>query len=114
MFLDFEDNKGNGVFFDFVRAVLTQYAYNFGPCGMLVSCSTNRFIHIKGNITFVLMHSSIVNGHQLQCDAHTVPELHRGTAAFFFITHYCPFLLFLLCVCHSDSAFSFLGCLDSL
>ena len=81
---------------------------------MLVSFSTNRFIHIKGNINFVLMYSGIVNGHQLQCDAHTVPELHRGTAAFFFITHYCPFLLFLLCVCHSDSAFSFLGCLDSL
>ena len=28
--------------------------------------------HIKGNITLVLMHSGIVNGYQLLCDAHTV------------------------------------------
>jgi len=31
---------------------------------------------------FVLIHSGIVNGHQLLCEAHTVLEPHRGTAAF--------------------------------
>ena len=31
--------------------------------------------HIKGNISLVLMHSGIVNGYQLLCDAHTVLEL---------------------------------------
>ena len=49
----------------------------------------------KGNITLVLMHSSIVNEYQLPCDAHTVLEPHRGTAAFFYVTHYRPFPLFL-------------------
>ena len=39
--------------------------------------------HIMGNITFVLMHSGIVNGCQLLCDAHTVLEPHVGTAVFF-------------------------------
>ena len=29
------------------------------------------------------MDSGIVNGHQLLCDAHTVPEQHRGTAALY-------------------------------
>ena len=29
------------------------------------------------------MHSGVVNGHQLLCDAHTVPEKHRGTADLF-------------------------------
>ena len=31
------------------------------------------------------MHSGIVNGYQLLCDAHTVLEPHRGTTAFFFL-----------------------------
>ena len=35
-----------------------------------------QFNHIKGYIT------GIVNGYQLLCDAHTVLEPHRGTAAF--------------------------------
>ena len=51
--------------------------------------------HIKGNISFDLMHSGIVNDYQLLCDAHTLLEPHRGTAAFFFFTHYRPFSLFL-------------------
>ena len=42
-----------------------------------------QFNHIKGNISLVLMHSGIVNGYQLLCDAHTVLEPHRGTAALF-------------------------------
>ena len=29
------------------------------------------------------MHSGIVNGHKLLCDAHAVSEQHRGTAALF-------------------------------
>ena len=33
---------------------------------------------------FVLMHSGIVNEHQLMCDAHTLLEPHRGTTAFFY------------------------------
>ena len=39
--------------------------------------------HIRGKSTLVLIHSEIVNGYQLLCDAHTVPELHRGTTALF-------------------------------
>ena len=53
------------------------------------------FNHIKGNIIFfVLIHSGIVNGYQLLCDAHTVLEPHRGTAVFVCFTHYRPFQLF--------------------
>ena len=33
----------------------------------------------------------------------------RGTAALFLFSRFCPFLLFVLCACHSDSALSFLG-----
>ena len=41
------------------------------------------------------MHSAIVNGYQLLCDTHTVPEEHRESAALYFsFTHYHPFLLF--------------------
>ena len=65
--------------------------------------------------SFVLMHSGIVNGYQLLCDANTVLEPQRGTAAFFFFTHYLPFPLFLfICVCDSDNPISFLVCLNSL
>ena len=46
-------------------------------------------------ISLVLMHSGIVNGYQLLCDAHTVLEPHRGTAVFVCFTHYRPFQLFL-------------------
>ena len=42
--------------------------------------------HIKGNISLVLLLSGIVIGYHLLCDAHTVLEPHRGTAAFFFFT----------------------------
>jgi len=40
------------------------------------------------------MHSGIVNRHKLLGDAHTVSEQHRGTAAVFYFTRYCPFPLF--------------------
>ena len=37
------------------------------------------------------MHGGIVNGYQLLCDAHTILEPHRGTAAFFYFARYRPF-----------------------
>ena len=62
--------------------------------GNFVFYSTNKFSDIKenseGNDTLVLLHSDIVNGSQLLCDAHTVLEQHSETAALF-----SPFLLFL-------------------
>ena len=59
------------------------YNHFFRPSGMLVSLTYGTDIHIKGYITLVLMHSGIVNGHQLLCNAHNVLEPHKGTAAFF-------------------------------
>ena len=59
---------------------------------------------------FVLMHSSIVNGHKLLCDAYAVSEQHRGTAAFFYFTSYRPFPLFLfMCLSILTVLFFFLG-----
>ena len=64
-------------------------------------------------ISLVLMHSGIVNGYPLLCDAHTVLEPHRGTAAFFSILlTFVLFHFFFLCVCHSDNSISFLGTAD--
>ena len=39
---------------------------------------------LRATSVFVIMHSGIVNGYQLLCDAHTVLEPHRGTAALFY------------------------------
>ena len=65
---------------------------------------------IKGYITLSLMHSGIVNVYQLLCDAHIVLEPHRGSAAFFFFTHYRPFPLFLfMCLSLLTVLFLFLG-----
>ena len=55
----------------------------FVACWCLIIGPTG--IYIKGKSTFVIMHSSIVNGSQLTCDAHTVPEQHKGTSALFFL-----------------------------
>jgi len=63
--------------------------------------------HIRGKSTLVLMHSGIVNGYQLLCDAHTVSEQHRGTSALFLF--YTIVLFRFFCICHSDSPISFLG-----
>ena len=52
--------------------------------------------HIKGHI--VLMHSGIVNGYQLLCNAHTVVKQHRGTAALFLFYSLSSFLLCSFCV----------------
>ena len=55
------------------------------------------------------MHSGIVNGYQLLCDVHTVFEPHRGTAAFFYFTHYRPFPLFFICLSLLTVLFIFLS-----
>ena len=47
-------------------------------------------------------------------DAHTVSTQRRGNAAVFLFYSLLSFLLFILCICHSDRAFSFLGFLNSL
>ena len=55
------------------------------PCCLIGSfnLSHEQFSHNNGNIILVLMHSGIVNGHQLMCDVHTVLEQHMETAALF-------------------------------
>ena len=58
--------------------------------------------------------TTIVNGYQLLCDAHTVLEPHRGTAALKKNFTIVLFHFFFLCVFHSDSPISFLLCLFSL
>ena len=50
---------------------------------MSSSYGTNSLTTLRATEIFVLMHSGIVNGYQLLCDAHTVPEQHRGIAALF-------------------------------
>ena len=75
--------------------------------GVFLTYGTN-ISHIKGYITLVLMHNGIVNGYQLLCDAHTVLEPRRGTAAFLLTVF--RFHFFFLCVFQSDSPFFlFLG-----
>ena len=66
-------------------------------CSALVACWCRQVmaVTLRATALFVLMHSGIVNGYQLLFNAHTVLEPHRGTAAFFFFTHYCRFPLFL-------------------
>ena len=80
------------------------------PRGLLVSLTygTNGLTTLRATLIFVLMHSGIVNGHQLLCDAHTVLESHSRNAAFFFFTHYRPFPLFLF-MCLSLLTVFFLG-----
>ena len=48
-------------------------------------CNYKQFSHIKGYINIVFMHSYIINGHQLLCDADTLPELHRDYCSFIYI-----------------------------
>ena len=68
-------------------------------CLALVACWCRQVmaqaVTLRATAVFVLMHSGIVNGYQLLCDAHAMLERHRGTAA------YLIFSLF------SFSAFSF-------
>ena len=64
---------------------------------MLVSYyCIKSFCHIKDNIYFVLMHNNIVNGYQLLCHTHTVPEQHRKTADIFL--YYFVLFCFFFCV----------------
>ena len=53
------------------------------PSSLFFCLFITLFIHIKVNNILAVMHSGFLNGHQLLCDAHTVPEQHGGTAAFF-------------------------------
>ena len=57
----------------------------------------------------VLMDSDNVKRLQLRCDSHTVPELHKGTAAIFLmlLTIVVLFRFFFECVCYCDSPISF-------
>ena len=67
-------------------------------------------VTLRARALFVLMYSGILNGYPLLCDAHTVLEPHRDTAAFFFFTHYRPFPLFLfMCLSLLTVLFLFLG-----
>ena len=58
-------------------------------------CDTNISATFRATELFVFMHSSIVNGYQLMCNAHNVLQPYRGTAAFFYFTHYLPIPLFM-------------------
>jgi len=87
------------------------------PCGLLVSLTygTNSLITLRAPYHLFL---DTVDGYQLLCDAHTLLESHRGTAAYFLfyslLSFQVLFHFFFLCVCLSDSPISFLGCLFSL
>ena len=61
-----------------------------------------------GNINLVRMHSGIANVYQLLCDAYTVLELHRGTAALFLFHSLSSFLAVSFCVSFCDILFLFL------
>jgi len=75
------------------------------PYGMLVFRHSNQQVSTLRTtiISLVLMHSGIVNGHQLLCDAHTVLLQHRETAGFLCIT----IILFYFFVCLSLWQFLF-------
>ena len=100
-------------FCDETKCILICYL----PCGLLYvgvfNLCQKQLNHIKGNRTLVLMHSGIVNGYQLLCDAHTVPEPHRGTACSFFSILFIVFFPLFLFMCLSLWQ-SFLWCLFSL
>jgi len=67
-------------------------------------------VTLRATALFVLMHSGIVNGHQLLCDAHTVLEPHRGTAALFLFYSPSSFSTFSFYVfVNLTVLFSFLG-----
>jgi len=72
-----------------------------------------QFSHFKGYIplcSYVCMHSCIVNGYQLMCDAQTVLEPHRETAALFLFYSLLSFSAFLfMCLSFWQSLFLFLG-----
>ena len=58
--------------------------FPFSPYGMVLSHRTNRLCSlIKGNFSIVLIHNIIVNRHRLLCDADTVSEQYKRTAAIF-------------------------------
>ena len=73
-----------------------------------------QFNHIKIKRTIFFMHSGFVNGYQLLCDAHAVPEQHRETVGLFLFYALSSFsAFFFLCVWNSDSLICFTWCLYS-
>jgi len=92
----------------FILAVIRHSALVACWCRQVMA----QAVTLRVTALFVLMHSGIVNWYryQLLCDARTVLEPHRGTAAFFFFTHYRPFPLFLfICLSLLTVPFLFLG-----
>jgi len=82
------------------------------PVGVACWCRQvmAQAVTLRATALFVLMHSGIVNGHQLLCDAHTVLEPHRGTAALFLFYSPSSFSTFSFYVfVNLTVLFSFLG-----
>jgi len=72
--------------------------------------NTQTLATLRATYFFVLMHSGIV--YRLLCDAHTLLEPHRGTAAFFLFYSLLSFSTFSFYVFVTlDSHISSLGCL---
>ena len=63
---------------DLIAAAALQVDHFLYLINSLLSCAMCLIeltvSHIESNIIFVLIHTSIVNGNQLLCDALTVPE----------------------------------------
>merc|ERR1719239_1144661 len=83
-------------------------------CTALVACWCHQVmapaVTLRATeISLVLMHSDIVNGYQLLCDAHTVLEPHRGTAAFSFFYSLSSFSTFSFFLSLLTVLFLFLG-----
>ena len=83
------------------------------PCltSTLVACWCRQFmaqtVTLRATALFVLMHSGIVNGYQLLCDAHIVLEPHRVNCSFFLFYSLWSFSNFSFYVfCHSWQSFS--------
>ena len=73
------------------------------PCGLLLSLTFMAFnslatLKSTHQSLFLYMHSGIVNVYQLLCDAHTVLEPHRVTAALFLFYSLSSFSTFCLYV----------------
>jgi len=86
-------------------------------CGLLVSLTQgmNSLATLRSTLLFVLMQSGFVNGYQLLCDAHTVLESHRETAALFLFYSLSSFsAISFYAFVTLTVPISFLGCLCSL
>ena len=84
--------------------------YFYCLCGMACWYLISPNCHIS----LVLMHSCVINGHHLLCDAHTVLEKHRGTAATFLYYSLLSFSAISFCIMSlwHNLLFYFLGWLN--